>query len=432
MPHGLEWEPELSYVRGSPSLLDGIDVYYDFKWRAELGHRRRQFPNGQCLARLVRRHAPPGKRPALVLTTQDVQPHPYVTDTHFFFIVNIRQVKGARADVAESLWASYLETEMEKVSRLQELATDPEAMEAILTIERVAEWLGRDPDRRAQLEQELGLRSDTEADVDVAEVVRALHALAAAELDTEVVSAIAAAFGPEVDRGRRIELLRGLTEDRDGRYVAGEVFVERTAERIADARAAMAAYQALLDDPATDETAMHAFIEKNLWLLGLDYAKMVSQQRLLGGRMDFILERFDGFQDVLELKDPQDPIVVDAGDPGLGAASPSSAYSLSRVVAQALGQVHSYRDRLTRHAEATEDLLGLPLSRDPRLIIIVGRADRLPEHSQRVLTELNKTLHRVEVVPYDVLARRAEAVLANVEKYLLHLEDDAAPELLAG
>ncbi len=55
---------------------------------------------------------------------------------------------------------------------------------------------------------------------------------------------------------------------------------------------------------------------------------------------------------------------------------------------------------------------------------MIGRADRLPEHSRRVLTELNKSLHRVEVVPYDVLARRAEAVLRNVERYLLTVTDE--------
>jgi len=36
-----------------------------------------------------------------------------------------------------------------------------------------------------------------------------------------------------------------------------------------------------------------------------------------------------------------------------------------------------------------------------------------------VLTEVNKSLHRVEIVPYDVLAKRADAVLDNIEKYLL-------------
>lgn len=50
--------------------------------------------------------------------------------------------------------------------------------------------------------------------------------------------------------------------------------------------------------------------------------------------------------------------------------------------------------------------------------MIVPRANRLPEHSQRILTELNKSLHRVQVVPYDVLAKRADAVLNNIDKYL--------------
>jgi hypothetical protein len=88
----------------------------------------------------------------------------------------------------------------------------------------------------------------------------------------------------------------------------------------------------------------------------------------------------------------------------------------------------AYRDRLTRHAEATEDLLGLPLSRDPWLIIVIGRVDRLPEHSQRVLTELNKSLHRVQVVPYDVLAKRADAVLNNIDKYLLAVQGQHAQD----
>ncbi len=75
---------------------------------------------------------------------------------------------------------------------------------------------------------------------------------------------------------------------------------------------------------------------------------------------------------------------------------------------------------------------GLLLSRDPRLIIVIGMADLLPEHSQRILTVLNKSLHRVQVVPYDVLAKRVDAVLNNIDKYLLTVqrEDEARQKLL--
>jgi Shedu protein SduA, C-terminal len=416
----LDWDLPLSHRVGSAVNLDGIDVYYDFDWSGLIGHNRSQFTNGQCLARVARAHCPAGKTPALVLTTKDVQPHPVETDSYFFFIVNMPEALAATGNAAETLYARYLESEITKYAQIKELASNPEMIDAVLSVERVAGWLQEDPERRAQLDDAIGAtREVAEREIDLETLVRALRSLMETDLDAEVLAQIADAFGPAVDRDRRVAVLRAMTQDVDGRYVTGEVFVERTADRIADARSAMAAYQARLDDPNSGETAMQAFIEENLWLLGLDYARMMPQRRVMTGRLDFILERYDGFQDLLELKSPQDPIIVVSTTPADGSAPPPSAYSLSPALAQVLGQVHSYRDLLTRYPEAAEELYGLRHSRDPRIVIVIGRADRLPEHSQRVLTELNKSLHRVEVVPYDVLARRAEAVLSNVEQYLL-------------
>ena len=48
---------------------------------------------------------------------------------------------------------------------------------------------------------------------------------------------------------------------------------------------------------------------------------------------------------------------------------------------------------------------------------MIGKAP--PPHRLDILRELNKSLHRVEIVPYDVLAERAEAVLDNVARYVL-------------
>lgn len=420
MPHGLDWDPPLRHFTGSAINLDGIDVYHDFDWQGLVGHNRRQFINGQCLARVARAHCPEGKIAALVLTTKDVRPHPHETDTHFFFVVNMPEALGATGNPAEALYAQYLESEIVKYAQIRELAANPEMIDAVLSVERVAGWLQDDPERQGQLRDVLGEQSQDDAPIDLEVLVRALRTLMESDLDDAALAQVAEVFGPGIDRDSRMALLRAVTEDPDGRYVAGEVFVERTADRIADARRAMAAYQALLADPTTGETAMQTFIEANLWLLGLDYARMVPQQAFMTARLDFILERYDGFQDVLELKDPQDPIIVVRNDPQRDeAAPPPSAYSLSPALAQVLGQVHSYRDRLTRHADTVEDLYGLRQSRDPRIVIVIGRADQLSEHSRRVLTELNKSLHRVEVIPYDVLARRAEAVLRNVERYLL-------------
>src|SRR5205814_143539 len=143
-----------------------------------------------------------------------------------------------------------------------------------------------------------------------------------------------------------------------------EVLAERTPQRVQDARDAMAAYEVLLADQASTETTMQKFIEKNLWLLGLDYARMRARKTGPGGAMDFLLERYDGFHDLLELKSPHDPLITapDIAD-GEGFPPPHE-YALSKSLAQALAQAIVYRDRLTRYPEIAEELYGLPHTRD--------------------------------------------------------------------
>ena len=134
--------------------------------------------------------------------------------------------------------------------------------------------------------------------------------------------------------------------------------------------------------------------------------------------MDFVLERFDGFNDLVELKGPGDRIIkAPSQRPQSGVPSPHS-YKLSSGLSQALAQAMAYRDRLTRFGTAAEELHGIPNPREPRLLIVLGRLSALESHQTHVLQELNRSLHRAEILPYDLIATRAEATLANIETYL--------------
>lgn len=217
-----------------------------------------------------------------------------------------------------------------------------------------------------------------------------------------------------------------ITEDSVGRTAVHEVLTERMPERVFDARSTVQEYEHLLAGPATTETDMQHFIEANPWLLGLDYAVMRPRQPIVEGTVDFLLQRFDGFHDLLELKSPQDPIVV-TPQRVEGRAPAPSTYALSPSLAKALAQAHVYRDRLTQHAQAQERLLGLSETRDPRLVIVIGQSVSMTDEGRAILTELNKSLHRVEVVPYDILAARARAVLENVERYQLAVKELTEP-----
>jgi hypothetical protein len=423
------WDAPLYYRYGAEERLCGILVFYDFDWLDIFPDERTQFKNGKSLANFVQDKSPPGKTPALLLTVQDgVKQGFRRTERFSICVVNIREYRAAEGDAALSYLANHLDIDITDIEELQELAksADPIALrifiESSVDIGHIGEWARANPERIEQL-REL-VREQTSERASLSSTLEALGALA--DLPPEDIETLARFLGTPADREQRLELARAITSDPAGRYVTSKVLAERTAQRIADARAAIASYSELLRDPASTETAMQNFIEANPWLLGLDYAAIRARSRGPSGATDFLLERFDGFQDLLELKSPQDAIVRSPAVEKGGPIPPPHEYALSATVAQALAQALVYRDRLTRHAEAAEELFGLPHSRDPRLLIVVGRADSLSADRRRVLAELNKSLHRIEVVPYDVLGNRAAAVLNNVETYFAAMLDEEA------
>ena len=133
------------------------------------------------------------------------------------------------------------------------------------------------------------------------------------------------------------------------------------------------------------------------------------------GALDFVLDRFDRFFDVVELKGPQDSIIVEPGSFS-GATRPPSAshYSLGPALAKALAQAHHYRAVLNQTGGLGAQY-GLADTRQPRILVLLGRSDSLSESSKEILRQLNLSLHRVEIIPYDILGLRTSGLLHNIE-----------------
>jgi hypothetical protein len=324
----------------------------------------------------------------------------------------------ASADAAKSYYATRIGRGITGAAQLHELASRPEVVRAVverqLSLEDIAEWASENEERIEQLRGIAGVGEVARPTADITEVLAAVETLD--HLDAEIVRAIAGLLGKGMDREARLRFLQALTADRTGRLVTSEVLGERVVDRLADARAVTAEYSALLAAGA-GESALQNFIEKNPWLLGLDYIQVRPRRPLPRGQLDFILERYDGFHDLLELKDPQDPIVA-APDVVDGMPPSASNFTLSPDLARALAQIHVYRDILSTDEQTMSTRYGLRNTRDPRVIIVIGQMSLLQPHRKRVLRELNRSLHGVEVAPYDLLADRATAVLDNVERHL--------------
>lgn len=431
MREELGWDRPLRYRRGAPQRLRNIEVFYDFKWSAHFPDRRAQFRGGQSLADQVIDDCPAGKRPALLLTDRaDIEEGARTTTRSYVVVVNLPRYTASAddANAATAYMARRLGRGITRAKSFSELS-DADADEVAawldenLDVAALTRWAG-DNEERLDLLREIGTSADEDDETEIGDVDRAVAALETLEeLDPRIAEPIAALVSTETDLDTRMELLWALTDDNSGRLITGEMLHARMSERLDDARAAADGFDELLE--TAGETEVQNFLERHPWLLGLDYAQIRPRQPVIRGAVDFLLERFDRFHDLLELKSPDDRIFETHGkNPDIRSAS---AFRVSRPLALALAQVHAYRDALSEEG-MHEKFYGLPHTRDPKITILIGVASELSDQEERILRELNCSLHRVEVVPFDVLAGRAHAVLDNVEQYLLAAEEQTGDD----
>ena len=397
------WDPPLKKRPGSPTRLAGLPVYYDFDWPNMIGHDTAQFRNGQDLAESVFEACPYGRTPCLLLTIDDdAEDGPLPTDDlNYVFVVRIhRYLTEAHAGAAGSyLLRQFGVNSISMAREIKDAVADPDRQDEILELsadrQGLTRWAERKPGRRALLRDIGGANSFLSAAI--GEDAPFPGAVLRNWIESE---------GVDVARDVANEL--GRTPE--GRRAIA--MVDPASSLADDVEIAVEGYRELLTREGASETDFHAYLKRHPLLLGLEYAEVMSGVRLAKAELDFVVRRHDGYRDVLELKGPGDPIIV---FDGAEEAHPS-AYSLGRKLAQALAQVQLYKERIATSSTDDRELYGV--TRDPRITIVIGRDSDLPNETARtVLRQLNVTLHRIKVLPYDILAKRAAAQMKNLLAY---------------
>lgn len=420
----IDWDLPLQQRQGSRRRLGGLDVFFDFDWKDVFQHNRSAFPNGQSLADLVARECPLGKTPTLLLTRKtDVEPSILQTDDRHVVIVPIRDyLAQAGADAASTYYARLSGARLTQLSALVEADFTPVELGHFLDHQldgaALVRWAEASPANVTILREVLS--AVAAAPVGIAQLLQGLTSL-----QPEEIEAIAARIQALAGHGGLRHLLETVTESATGREATAEVLGERLEERIADARRQLAEYKELIGGVTVTETDVQRFLEQHPWIVGLTYVRARPRVEIPRGALDFVLDRYDGFLDFLELKGPGEQIVVESRDAD-GRPPSASAYSLGPGLSKALAQTHLYRANLddTRGLAAQ---YGLNDTRQARIMIVLGRSTDLSPNAKEILRQLNLSLHRVEVIPYDLLGERTEGWLRSIE-HLLAERAVVAPE----
>lgn len=426
--HPIKWPLQLYQRVAGKQRLAGIEVYYDFDWEGIIGHNRGEFKRGRRLALLVQSKCPEGKCPALLLTTSlTAQEGRVETDTHFVAVVKIDQyLSSANADPATTYFATRLGTDIISSLGAQLIEIQADQINAIdqylddnLDHDALSRWMSRNINNLRILKS---LAKDNvegnhlHAAVDPHMVVNVLRQLS--NLDSEVVDAIVEALSYLNKAEDRRKILNVITSTVEGRIDAGASLGKRISDRIMDAKKAAEAFHRLLKNSSSIETDMQEFLEDHPWLIGLDYVEVRPKQSVPRGALDFILERYDGYHDLLELKSPQDPIIVERTAKNTQMPGSPSHYELSPELSKAFAQTHAYREILEGNDKLLEEQYGLQNVRHPKLVIVIGRDSLLTLPRKNIVRQLNLSMQRVEIVPYDVISKRAEMFMSQLEKYL--------------
>lgn len=156
----------------------------------------------------------------------------------------------------------------------------------------------------------------------------------------------------------------------------------------------------------TGDDSWQIWIYRNNWLFGVNYQNPISKAKInISGVMpDFLFPTVDGFIDVLEIKLPNDDVLV-------ADTSHQGAWKWSKELNEALGQVINYLGEIDRLRLELEKKIKIDDGRElsflkPRAFILIGDSSSWASTKKEALRKMNHSLHGIEILTYKELIDR--------------------------
>jgi len=159
----------------------------------------------------------------------------------------------------------------------------------------------------------------------------------------------------------------------------------------------------LLSSRAT-ETRIHQLLKKpkNAWFFGSDYRKIYKEEWITTlSRNDFLLEKHDGYVDIVELKSPSDSLF-------------DRKIRWSSKVKDGVSQLMFYLSEARKKYFTIKDEKQLDIFL-PKGYLIIGRRPEDKEKLERLRIH-NEFLHKIEILTYDDLLDRAQKTLDFIKQ----------------
>lgn len=150
------------------------------------------------------------------------------------------------------------------------------------------------------------------------------------------------------------------------------------------------------------------WFEENSWVLGSEFVRVLDDRHIDTQNIsDFLMEAYDGFLDVVEIKRPEGGLTFWAASLDHGHYVPSSDLT------KALTQANRYIFEIEREANSLKFLQRVEGTRTvkPRCTLIFGRSNTWNASQAEAYRILNAGFHNLHVMTYDHVLGRAKRMV---------------------
>jgi hypothetical protein len=173
--------------------------------------------------------------------------------------------------------------------------------------------------------------------------------------------------------------------------------------------------RSMLDDDLVEQRWQKWF-EQNSWVLGSDFVRILDERRIDTRNIsDFLMEAYDGFLDVVEIKRPGGGMQFWAATMDHGNSVPSTD------LIKAITQSSRYLHEIELEANSNKFLARVDGVKTvkPRCVLVFGRSVDWTEEQCEAYRILNASFHNITILTYDHVLSRAERSVDIAERSAL-------------
>lgn len=168
-------------------------------------------------------------------------------------------------------------------------------------------------------------------------------------------------------------------------------------------------FQYLLESDFT-ENKWQSWFEKNSWVLGSDFVKILDERVIDTSNIsDFLMQSYDGFLDVIEIKRPEGGLKFWGSSLDHGNYYPHS--DLIKAITQSISYIHEIE--LQANDMKFFERVGRVKTIKPRCTLIFGRSNEWNQEQQEAFRVLNSSYHNLTIMTFDHVLERAKRIIGK-------------------